>query len=101
MNVKFAIPLVLSLVACGAAVPTPKVPIAQAKCEFKVLAAALENDDKLVQAVMDGDVTLQDALAIVSAVDEQIPLVKEQLKACKEFETPVVAPPPAPGDKVM
>lgn len=72
--------------------------IDQADCKVHVLLSALENDRSLVEMVLDGRVDLTDALAIVSAVDEQQAVVRAQLKACEEI---VSAPPPAPGDKVL
>jgi hypothetical protein len=94
----FALGLAVSVLTACAGVQTPVVDPAVTDCRAKVLLSALENDVFLVDNVLDGQVSLSDALALVGAVDAQVTLVREQLKACAEL---VVAPPPAPGDKVM
>lgn len=89
---------VILLTACTGTSVRAKTVLKETDCKTHVLLSALENDAALVDLVLDGKIDLKDALAIVSAVDEQVPVVQAQLKACQEI---VEAPPPAPGDKVM
>ncbi len=94
---KLATLLVLACVACGSSYPEPKVGLREAACKTQVLLYALGNNEVLADKVLNGEMTIADAVSMVGGLDEDIYAAVEQWRACE----PIVAPPPAPGDKVL
>lgn len=89
--------LVLACVACGGSLPEPKVGLREAACKTQVLLFTLGNNEALVEKVLDGSMTIADAVAMIGGLDEDIYAAVEQYHMCE----PVIAMPPAPGNKVM
>lgn len=89
--------LVLACVACGGSLTEPKVGLREAACKTQVLLFALGNNEVLAEKVLDGSMTIADAVSLVGGLDEDIYAAVEQYRACE----PIIAAPPAPGDKVL
>lgn len=72
------------------------------KCSAHVLepyAGSVFDTAKLVRDIAQGSANLESALMSVGLVAEEIAKVRADLDACAA--PPAVAPPPAPGDKVL
>lgn len=89
--------LVLACVACGGSLPEPKVGLREAACKTQVLLYVLGNNEPLAEKVLDGSMTIADAVSMVGGLDEDIYAAVEQYRECE----PIIAQPPAPGDKVL
>jgi hypothetical protein len=89
--------LVIACVACGSSYPEPKVGLREAACKTQVLLYALGDNEPLVEKVLNGDMTIADAVSLVGGLEEDATAAIAQYHECE----PVQAPPPAPGDKVL
>lgn len=93
--------LVVSCLACSQTLPssvqTPKVSLREAVCKTDTLLQHLGNEEGLVQRVLDGTMSVDDAVYFIGGLSEDAGSLRDALKRCEK----VVAPPPQPGNKVL
>lgn len=89
------------LVGCGGAIQLPNLPdtryTAEAKCVLGVLANELADRQDLIDQVVLNQTTLYAALQKAGKDPSTVFAVYEAIEQCM----PVVAPPPAAGDKIL
>lgn len=97
-NVKklFAL-LALVSVGCASKQLEPKMGLHEAACKTQAVLYALGNNEALAEKVLNGDMTITDAVSLIGGLDEDVYAAIEHWRACE----PILAPPPAPGDKVL
>ena len=88
---------VAALMACGRTLPESKVSLQEATCKASVLLRVLGNDEDMIQLVLDGRISLYDAVELVGGGKEDASYAIEQMKLCE----PLQAPPPAYGNKAL
>ena len=94
---KLLMVLALGCAACAGSSPEPRVPLREAVCKTEVLLYALGNNEDLVNKVLAGELTIDDAIGFVGGMAEDALFAREQLKACEAL----TAAPPAYGNKVI
>jgi hypothetical protein len=77
--------------------PEPKVGLREAACKTEALLYALGDNEALANKVLNGEMTIADAVSLIGGLDEDIYAAVDHWRACE----PVVAPPPEPGNKVL
>jgi hypothetical protein len=86
--------------ACGGSSPEPvepKVSLREATCKVSVLLRALKDNDELIRAVLDGEMSIQDAVLRAGGTLQEGALVVDEFFACE----PLQALPPSYGNKVI
>lgn len=92
------------VVGCHALTPAQQAQADLYECRVAALlpyvAPALDTS-QTVRDIMLGRGSLDQALEALGYAEEDAGKIKAELKACEGPPEPVVAPPPAPGDKVL
>lgn len=88
------------LMACGETLPqvdVPKVSLREANCKVGVLLDVLKDSDELVNAVLDNDLSIQDAVVRAGGTLQEGEAAMNRFFECE----PLQALPPSYGNKVM
>lgn len=87
---------VIALMACGAP-EQPKASPREVTCKMSVLLKALRSNDELITTVLNGEMSIQEAVLRAGGTLQEGAQVMEDFFACE----PLQALPPSYGNKVL